>query len=283
MWLIHAREKVLVAANWKPLPPYAILSHVWEKEKQEVTFQDMQDPEKASGMETFSKIRETCELALKENLEYIWVDTCCINKQDSTELSEAINSMYCWYEAAKLCYVLLADVHSSALNYRGGSFYRGFADTNLALEIRGSKWFKRGWTLQELIAPENVVFVNRYWKELGTKKTLATILRQETGIPEVILRKPHRLSSQSVAQRMSWASDRETTRDEDHAYCLLGLFGVNMPMLYGEGKRRAFLRLQEEIIRRTDDHSLFAWDLPVPQSLEKRSENSMCSNSGTLR
>ncbi len=292
MWLIRASDKVLVEAIRKPLPAYAILSHVWEKEKHEVTFQDMQDPQKASEMETFAKIRETCVLALKKNLKYVWVDTCCINKQDSTELSEAINSMYDWYKDAELCYTFLSDVHSEVDRWsEAATVHHGLRTvvdsqvkyTEVALEIRESKWFKRGWTLQELIAPKNVVFVNRYWKELGTKETLATILRERTGIPEdiLILNKKKGLSSQSVAQRMSWASDRETTRKEDLAYCLLGIFGVNIPMLYGEGETRAFLRLQEEIIRSSDDHSIFSWRLPAWQSSERELDNNTDSNSVT--
>ena len=163
-------------------------------------------------------------------------DLCCIDKTSSAELSEAINSMYRWYQESGVCYAYLADVPPNAFSK--------------------SRWFTRGWTLQELIAPSTVIFLDQKWQEIGTKSSLQRVISEITGIPTDILLGGD-LEDASIAQRMSWASKRETTRVEDAAYCLMGIFSIHMPMLYGEGER-AFIRLQEEIMRVSDDHSLFA-------------------------
>ena len=246
MRLIRASDCVLVDAREEGWPKYAILSHVWRK--REVTYLDMLGPraDRELQNELFSKVIRCCEVTLQAKLEYVWIDTCCINKQDSAELSEAINSMYKWYEQAAVCFAYLFDIDHDLAVYGN--------------EWTSSEWFDRGWTLQELIAPKYILFFDMYWQELGTKRSLGTTLSEKTGIDVGILAKNSRLSSQSIAQRMSWAANRKTTRKEDEAYCLLGLFGVNMPMIYGEGEN-AFIRLQEEIIRRSDDHSIFAWHI----------------------
>jgi hypothetical protein len=129
---------------------------------------------------------------------------------------------------------------------------------DISPEISNCRWFTRGWTLQELIAPSIVIFLDKEWHEIGTKSSLQRMISEVTSIPANILLEG-RPEYASIAQRMSWASRRETTRDEDLAYCLMGIFGINMPMIYGEGKR-AFIRLQEEIIKVSDDYSLFAWE-----------------------
>jgi len=215
-------------------PPYAILSHTWSDG--ELTFQDVESG-RGQDKPGFEKLQRSCAYAQAYGFEYIWNDTCCIDKTSSAELTEAINSMFQWYENAEVCYAYLADVPDL-----------GFAE---------SRWFTRGWTLQELIAPTTVVFLDRDWREIGTKEGLKRAITDCTGIPGNILDGDH-LESASVAQRMSWAAKRKTTRPEDRAYSLLGLFGVNMPLLYGEGER-AFIRLQEEIFRISDDQTLFAW------------------------
>jgi ankyrin repeat protein len=220
-------------------PRYAILSHVWDKE--EVTFQDMVGPS-ATQKPGYEKVRMACSVAAADGYKYVWIDTCCIDKTSSAELSEAINSMYHWYQEADECYAYLADVPSKA-------------------EFSGSKWFTRGWTLQELIAPSTVIFLDEKWKRLGTKATLQQDVFDCTKIPVSILSGDDDLENFSIAQRMSWAAERKTTRIEDHAYCLLGIFGINMPLIYGE-RETAFIRLQEEIMRISDDHSLFAWKSP---------------------
>ncbi|KAL2687094.1 hypothetical protein Neosp_004646 [[Neocosmospora] mangrovei] len=221
------------------IPSYAILSHTWEAE--EVTFQDM-ELGKATSKKGWAKVKDSCSMARKNGFDYVWLDTCCIDKTSSAELSEAINSMYRWYQEAAVCYAFLADVSD-------------------LLGLSSSKWFTRGWTLQELIAPSSIIFFSQTWDELGTKATLDQAISERTRIPKAILSGDQDLETASVAQRMSWASDRRTTRREDLAYCLMGIFSINMPLLYGEGER-AFIRLQEEIMRVSDDHSLFAWKYP---------------------
>ena len=194
-------------------------------------------------------------MARRDGYRYIWIDSSCIDKASSSELSEAINSMYNWYRGAQVCYAFLSDVSTSDDIGAGGS------------EFRRSRWFTRGWTLQELIAPRVVVFLSRDWKGLGTKDALADLISCITHINRGILTHETSLSDESVAERMRWAASRQTTRVEDGAYSLLGIFEITMPTLYGEG-RYAFRRLQEEILRRIPDQSLFAWGsicLPIPQ------------------
>lgn len=246
MRLINARTLKLEEFPNEKTEKYAILSHRWEGG--EVSIQDMQNLAVASSMKGYAKIQHSCERAIKDGYDYVWVDTCCINQESSTELSEAINSMYRWYKASAICYVFLSDVTVNAGN-----------DDTVKSQIESSKWFTRGWTLQELLAPQYVVFYDQQWEFLGTKQTMSNILTLRTGIDEAILggEPPSR---RSIAQRMSWASKRVTTRIEDTAYCLLGIFDVNMPMLYGEGEK-AFFRLQAEIIKQSDDHTIFAWPI----------------------
>jgi hypothetical protein len=208
----------------------------------------------------------------KDHVDYIWIDTCCIDKSSSAELSEAINSMYRWYEESEVCYAYLEDVEE---DYEDAS-ENADKDTNnesikslnenVEKTIRKSRWFTRGWTLQELIAPWRISFYGKNWLFLGEKyydswdpeRNLGKLLSSITTIPEAVLADPSLRTSCSVANKMSWAAYRKTTREEDMAYSLLGIFKVNMPLLYGEGNR-AFIRLQEEIIKGTDDQSLFAW------------------------
>jgi hypothetical protein len=232
------------------IPPYAILSHRWEKDAQdEVTFQDMQKPnvvEKAG----YLKIKYSCEEAVRKGLGYVWVDTCCIDKSSCAELSEAINSMFKWYEDAVECFAYLMDVH----------------DVYNEDEFRSSRWFERGWTLQELLAPPKLTFFSSNWGEIGTRATHYKPISSVTRIEDRYLsegpgRKDFRQAS--IAQRMSWAAGRSTERIEDRAYSLLGIFGVNVPLLYGEGCN-AFARLQQEIMRNSDDQTLFTWEETGP-------------------
>jgi hypothetical protein len=230
---------------------YAILSHTWGSATEEVTYEEMIAVDRsAATLEKpgYKKIAKACEVARGTyNLPYLWVDTCCINKASSAELSEAINSMYRWYKDAWICFAYLPDMTDSPLSFQQ------------------SRWFTRGWTLQELIAPKDVVFFDKNWKYRGTKETLATHISMTTGIPSQIMDHTVELSEIPVAQRLSWASTRETTREEDRAYSLLGIFDVNMPMLYGEGPK-AFIRLQEQILSQGADTSLFLWhDLQTTQ------------------
>ncbi|KAF9462362.1 heterokaryon incompatibility protein-domain-containing protein [Collybia nuda] len=249
MRLLHTKTMKLRSFQ-RDVPPYAILSHVWGEE--EVTFQDIADLNKATIMHGYGKIASACSTAEKDRLEYIWIDTCCINKDSSAELSEAINSMYKWYKNADVCYVYLSDVPSEGDH---GAPHSLFAM---------SRWFTRGWTLQELIAPTTIIFYARDWVDIGTKATLQDTIHSATGIsPDVIVGEAA-LDDIPVAVRMSWAADRNTTREEDVAYSLMGIFDIYMPLLYGEGTK-AFVRLQHEIIRKSTDHSIFAWtEVPPP-------------------
>ncbi|KAK4461563.1 HET domain-protein, partial [Cladorrhinum samala] len=203
-----------------------------------------------------------------------WVDTCCIDKTSSAELTEAINSMYMWYANSTVCYAWLSDLEPSPdgdNSSNGGwrSPAKGTSDSGLSehhengdhdktKRFENCRWFTRGWTLQELIAPRRLGFYDRHWKFQGQKSDLSGVLATITGISKEVLIDEAMLPTVSVACRMSWASKRQTTRIEDMAYCLLGIFGVQLPLLYGEGEN-AFIRLQEEIIKESNDLSLFAW------------------------
>lgn len=229
---------------------YAVLSHTWGEE--EVSFQQYSTPE-AHSMAGYRKIECSCALASRSELPYLWIDTCCIDKSSSAELSEAINSMYRWYRDAAVCYVHLSDMKRCE-DYQNPLEDGPIVSTNYQM-LQACRWFTRGWTLQELLAPHDVEFYDQDWVLIGTKGTMRSLLSGITGI------KPgHLWKSQeaSVAQKMSWAANRQTTRTEDVAYSLLGLFNVNMPLLYGEGEK-ALKRLQHEILQSTSDESIFAW------------------------
>lgn len=265
------------------IPEYAILSHRWGPD--EASFQDFE-----RGLEHtrkgFSKIKQCCKEAWNDRIDWAWIDTCCIDKKSSAELTEAINSMYNWYKNAAICYVYLGDV----LLEDDGFGHVLWEDDSYELHqtsmerFRRSLWFTRGWTLQELLAPRFVKIFDKIWRFIGSRDCLLNEISSITGIePEYLQQesesqgpKPCTKSwdcrgympewcfnssgqrEASVATKMSWASKRQTSRVEDTAYCLLGLFSVNMPLLYGEG-RKAFIRLQHEIIKQTNDDSIFAW------------------------
>ncbi|KAI6150127.1 heterokaryon incompatibility protein-domain-containing protein [Pisolithus thermaeus] len=235
---------------------YAILSHRWGAE---VSYEEMigvmkmeeEEREEVRQRHGYQKIIKSCEQAKKDGYKWLWIDTCCIDKRNSSELSEAINSMYRWYQNAQVCYAYFNDV--------GESTFPTKRDNSKFDKSNGwPEWFVRGWTLQELIAPKQVEFFSKNWVRIGDKQSSAWELEEITGIPCDVLTNGLAAQRLSVAQIMSWAANRKTTRVEDRAYSLMGLLGVNMPMLYGEGKK-AFQRLQLEIIRVSSDHSIFAW------------------------
>ncbi|KAI3320827.1 heterokaryon incompatibility protein-domain-containing protein [Xylariaceae sp. AK1471] len=240
--LVDTTSLRLETFTGRSVPPYAILSHTWEND-QEILFQEMMSIDKnphhpATKKSGYRKIVQTCAKAAKHGYHYAWIDTCCIDKTSSAELSEAINSMYKWYKQAGVCYVFLSDFEPGHLS--------------------SCKWFTRGWCLQELIAPRNLRLYDCDWTYIGSKVGLQSEISNITGIELGVLLDGRLISTISIAQRMSWASFRETTREEDIAYCLLGIFDVNMPMIYGEGTK-AFMRLQEEIIKKSNDLSIFAF------------------------
>ncbi|OCL00979.1 beta transducin-like protein HET-D2Y, partial [Cenococcum geophilum 1.58] len=218
---------------------YGVLSHTWGADEEEVTFRDLID---GTG-KTKAGYRKICfcgKQAAKDDLQYFWVDTCCIDKSSSAELSEAINSMFRWYQDAAKCYVYLSDVSVSTSD-GDNEFSRRWKPA-----FKKSRWFTRGWTLQELIAPASVEFFSKEETQLGDKQSLEQTLHEITGIAIQVLR-GNSISYPPVDERMSWAARRETKREEDAAYCLLGIFDIHMPLLYGEGRKKAFARLQKEI------------------------------------
>ncbi|RYP15752.1 hypothetical protein DL765_005527 [Monosporascus sp. GIB2] len=236
MRLLNCRTKKLEEFIQAAIPPYAILSHAWEDD--EVHFHDIVlDNVGYTTKRGWYKIEKSCEQALRDGLDYVWADTICIDKSSSAELSEAINSMFKWYRSSSTCYAYLCDLPE--------------------IDFEMSRWFTRGWTLQEMIAPRELWFYDSNWVVQGSKSTLVDKLQEITGVDTTALRGGN-LRYFSVARKMSWASKRQTTREEDIAYCLLGIFDISMPLLYGEGSK-AFIRLQEEIIKEYDDESLFAW------------------------
>ena len=259
MWLIDNNTLRLRSVDDETVEKYAILSHTWEA-GQEVTFQDMDFAAQArvTHRRGFEKIRATCRQALADGLQYSWVDTCCIDKTSDTKLSEAINSMYRWYEAAEVCYVFLADL---VLDQAGGGTQQ------FDQRLPGCRWFTRGWMLQELIAPRRVKFFDSAWRFCGAKEDSGMLQRLSriTNVPAAVLRAPEEFLPQVLAaQKMSWAAKRQTGAPEDAAYCLLGIFDINMPLIYGEGAHKAFLRLQKEIVKATKDISLLAWEVDEP-------------------
>jgi hypothetical protein len=243
---------------------FAILSHRWGDN--EVSFQDLTNRRNFHSA-GFAKIENFCAYAALRGFSWAWCDTCCIDKSSSAELTESINSMWSWYRMATECYVFLADI-PSWVDRRDGKLWQKSNEGKWRLQsmavsaLRRSVWFTRGWTLQELLAPDHLLFFNEDWRAIATKQELALELSTITGIPARYLRSPERIPEASIAMRMGWVSRRTTKRMEDMAYCMLGIFDVNMPMLYGEGKK-AFMRLQLEIIKKSDDDSIFAWESDV--------------------
>jgi hypothetical protein len=319
MRLINVNSLKLEEFIGNAIPQYAILSHTWGKD--EVTFEDWKNIRLACRKSGFRKIKGACQRAKVDGIGWLWVDTNCIDKSSSAELSEAINSMFAWYRDAAVCYVYLEDV-GSPLETQD---HKARWTTGRLIELMGkSRWFTRGWTLQELLAPEECVFFNNDWSIISRKtlRRCRAALHSITGVEpqfladkceeveadpdwrydsdksydqreasavgdghreqggggegdlcsveededftdydhqHVVRMKKHRIHSAGIAKRMSWMGRRVTTRVEDIAYCMLGIFDINMPLLYGEGGK-AFLRLQEEIIKVSNDHTIFFWE-----------------------
>ncbi|KAH6665915.1 heterokaryon incompatibility protein-domain-containing protein [Plectosphaerella plurivora] len=296
MRLLHTTSYQLETFLGSDIPVYAILSHTWGAD--EFVFEDLKIPisdQLQKPKRGLRKVFKACALAVEDGFDYIWIDTCCIDKSSSAELSEAINSMFKWYRKASQCYVWLEDVDALA------------GEASLGDDFENSNWFRRGWTLQELIAPHEVTFYDSSWTMISDRFSLADRLSKMTGIKKGILRRrhdrdgdqerdreryfrqrskwaksksknpidfdasrchfcrdddrlEHRLWTTPVAMRMSWAAERRTSRAEDEAYCLLGLFDVNMPLLYGEGRKKAFRRLLTEILQQNKaDSSILMW------------------------
>ncbi|KAK0708494.1 heterokaryon incompatibility protein-domain-containing protein, partial [Lasiosphaeris hirsuta] len=255
MWLVNTATLRLEFFNDADDVAYVILSHTWGPG--EVVFEDMNDLDAARTKAGWDKIQTTCEIASTHGYHFAWIDTCCIDKSSSAELSEAINAMFSWYRKAALCYAYLSDLH-----------LQPEAD-NLETSLRPCRWFTRGWTLQELIAPVNIHFYDASWNLVTSKHEATAVISRITGVDVAVLEDMTNLTEIPVGRRMAWASQRQTTRVEDMAYCLLGIFDISMPPLYGEG-HKAFLRLQEEVARQSNDLTLFAWEQEQAQTLQYR-------------
>ena len=275
MRLINVKTRDLEQHCGRDIPRYAILSHRWED--QEVSFYDWQHSrDEIKDKKGFLKIIHACEQAERDNLEYLWCDTNCIDKTSSAELSEAINSMFSWYRDSQICYAYLSDVPQlfpsdlDELQCYGLDLSQDLKDVNGAgaSAFLRSKWFTRGWTLQELLAPCKVHFYSQEWTYIADRGQLAESISRAAHIDcKALMDDPKPLKNYSIAVRMSWASARVTTVLEDEAYCLLGIFDVQMPLLYGEGAK-AFQRLQKEIIEQgLADQSILAW-WETPQNLD---------------
>lgn len=246
------------------VPDYAILSHTWGEE--EITLQDLATSDSRTKM-GWAKVTGSIHQAKVHGHTYLWIDTCCIDNSSSAELSEAINSMFRWYRKAQTCIAYLEDVYLPGrrtipeIIELGSDSERGEtlspSPSPIGVPFSQSRWFKRGWTLQELIASKAIHFYDSSWTCIGNKVDLGKEISRTTRIDVRVLRNQSLLHEVSIARRMSWAARRQTTRVEDIAYCLLGIFDVNMPLLYGEGQK-AFIGLQEEIMRQNYDQTLFA-------------------------
>jgi hypothetical protein len=240
------------------IPPYAILSHRWsENTAEEVIFKDIANSAGRSKS-AYRKIEFCAEQARRDGLQYFWVDTCCIDKSTMDEVQASINSMFRWYRDAAHCYVYLSDVSMTAdLSQVGSQADSDQVELSREAMLRGSKWFTRGWTLQELLAPASVQFFSREGLRIGDKVSLEQEIHAITKIPIPALRKSTPFDLFDVDERLRWAEMRRTTREEDWAYCLLGIFGVFMPLNYGEGRDNAIRRLRKEIENTPKRQGLF--------------------------
>ncbi|KAJ4315012.1 hypothetical protein N0V94_006178 [Neodidymelliopsis sp. IMI 364377] len=261
MRLLHFNDDdslSLVEFLGNDIPPFAILSHTWYSDSEEYNFQDVV---RGTGEERrgYQKVQFCGQQAKRDGLQYFWVDTCCIDKSSSAELTEAINSMFRWYQESEKCYVYLSDVmcYSNGPDDGANRWKSAFG---------GSKWFTRGWTLQELIAPRSVSFFSQEGQLLGDKCSLLQTLHEITGITFKALQGDS-LSEFGVEERFAWAANRHTKREEDAVYSLLGIFSVYLPLIYGEGKDNALARLRREIsgvpsktnMEKEERAKIFAW------------------------
>lgn len=214
---------------------YAILSHTWGKDEEEVSYKDILDGVGIIKAGAGScKIRFCLRQARQDGLKYFWVDTCCIDKTSAAELSKSLISMFRWYSNAEKCYVFLTDVPSTERSKEEWSD-----------DFRFCRWFRRGWTLQELIAPRTVEFYNKNGVMLGTKSSLERQINEITRIPINVLHR--QVLDFTVHDWRQWQEGRQTREPEDMVYSLLGILEIAMPALYGEGAGPALRRLEIEL------------------------------------
>jgi hypothetical protein len=246
----------------EPAPPYAILSHTWGPDNEEVTFADIVNDD-GWGKAGYEKIRFCGAQARRDGLRYFWVDTCCINKTKEAEYAFSIRSMFRWYRNAERCYVYLSDVTSVSSVAKKDSHDFGCFDSEdpsrpsehhnklrecqrRQLELSESRWFTRGWTLQELLAPSKVEFFTKEGTKLGDKLSLLSDLARITGIPRSALQGTP-LSNFSVQKRIEWSEHRKTTTLVDRAYSLMGILGVSLSPIDEESQAEAMRRVRHEI------------------------------------
>ncbi|KAI1802675.1 heterokaryon incompatibility protein-domain-containing protein [Daldinia bambusicola] len=261
MWLLNTAKLTLEYFNETQVQKisYAVLSHAWGPD--EVLFYEVQGNRAAIRRKAgWVKTVRFCEEAFARGYLHAWIDTCCIDKRNSADLSEAINSMYRYYHDSALCIIYLEDVHM----YNKEADYslptpEPITRDELLARIRATRWLTRGWTLQELIAPARRSFFASDWSEIEDGDDLLDTIAESAQLSKRILEDRDLLRRFSIGERMKWASTRQTTREEDIAYCLAGIFDVSIPVLYGEGARNAFRRLQLEIMRTSFDMTIFAW------------------------
>ncbi|CAN9172419.1 unnamed protein product [Alternaria alternata] len=237
---------VLTDFRGKTIPPYAILSHRWSDS--EILIEDIPNETYREKEEGYRKLQFCAERAAQDELQYFWIDTCCIDRWNNNERSKAINSMFRWYKNAARCYVFLSDVSVSTAT---GPVQR----SDWEASFRASTWFTRGWTLQELIAPVSVEFFSCEGQRIGDKTSLDQLIHETTGIPLPALRNCP-LDEFTASERERWAENRRTKEEEDIVYCLLGILGVSMPTAYGEGEESARSRLQAELEGASDAPSI---------------------------
>lgn len=219
-------------------PPYAVLSHTWMQDDDEVSMKDIINGN-GTDKRGYDKVLFCIEQTEHDNIQYFWIDSCCIDQTNTVELTTAINSMFRWYQKAARCYVYLSDVSFRTAD-RQSVHVDWFSD------FRNSRWHTRGWTLPELLAPKIVTFYSRDRVRLGDKYALREELASITGI-EVAALASQDLAQIDATQKFRWAAKRQTSREEDQAYCLLGIFGIFMPLIYGEGQKNAMRRLRREL------------------------------------
>ncbi|KAI9566978.1 hypothetical protein HD554DRAFT_2111690 [Boletus coccyginus] len=224
---------------------YAIFSHRWFSEG-EPTYQDMMKGNRLGGA-GYEKLKQFCDTAQSARVTYAWSDTCCINKDSSAELDESIRSMFRWYRNSFICIAYLGN-------------------TDCLDNVGDDEWFRRGWTLQELIAPKCIKFYGRKWNpltdvvnDLDHWEILKKIENVTTIRAHFLRGRQFEPGPKDIAERMSWAAGRTTTRGEDRAYSLMGIFGVSMSVAYGEGPDQAFFRLTEAILHVSDSLDILNW------------------------
>lgn len=248
MWLIHFdnQNNLELIQYLDAKPPYAVLSHTWGSSADEVTYNDLLTGH-ATTKRGYEKLSLCRDQARRDGLEHFWIDSVCINKHNAVELQEAINSMFRWYQEAAVCYVYMSDVLvSEAYNENPTPLNSTDWPPSLAEQFCQSRWFTRGWTLQELLAPSRSRFFSKEGIYLGDKSTLGPLIHRATGIQiQALQGRP--LSQFSVQTRLKWAANRKTTRQEDAAYSLASLFDIYMSQRYGEGKEAAMRRLRRKI------------------------------------